>query len=281
MGQVVLLLVVKLASCAAALYIAYRVYWEATTGSSRRQFIKKHDCKPGKQLRNRDPVFGLDLIVWLWRGLRQHKMLEQDQGLFTRMRANTFAVKLVRLTLVITAEPENIKSVLSVNFNSWGIGRSRDILVPLLGKGIFSSDGDGWRHSRDRLRPIFVRSQLNDLSVLEFHVEHLIQAIPRDGSMVDLSKLFPRFTLDVATEVLFGESTNDLSPNSDRVHAEFIAALNRCNDVLGGNTDWGLLALLLPNPSYKRDCKLIHSQSTHLSPDLTTCTLSRSAPYHA
>jgi hypothetical protein len=98
--------------------------------------------------------------------------------------------------------------------------------------------------------------------MLEYHVGHLIQAVPRDGSTVDLAKLFPRFTLDVATELLFGESTNDLSPDSKGESADFIAAFNRCLDVLGGNTHWGIFAILLPNPWYKRDCKLIHSQSS-------------------
>jgi hypothetical protein len=78
--------------------------------------------------------------------------------------------------------------------------------------------------------------------------------------MVDLQKLFPCFTLDVATELLFGESMNSLSPNSKGKNVQFIAAFNRCLDVMGGNTDWGIFSLLIPNSGFKRDCKLIHGQ---------------------
>jgi cytochrome P450 len=258
------LLFLKLGLCSASFYAAYWVYWEITVGSVRRQFIKQHGCKPGKQVLNRDPILGLDLIFQFLRWRREHRILEQLQLLYTRLNRNTYVLKIMRQQLIFTTEVENIKTILSLNFDSWGIGKSREIMVPFLGRGIFSADGVHWRHSRDMLRPIFVRSQLNDVSMLEYHVKHIIQAIPRDGSTVDLQKLFTRLTLDIATELLFGESTNDLSSNSKGESAEFIAAFNRCLNVLGGNTDRGIFALLLPNPGYKRDCKLIHSQSTRL-----------------
>ena len=229
-------------------------------GKPRRQLIRQHGCEPGKQLRNWDPLLGLDLVFRYLRWLKEHKLLEQQQLLYDRLNSNTIILKLLLEPLVLTTEVENIKTILTLDFNSWGVGKTRRVVVPLLGEGIFSADGSGWRHSRDMLRPIFVRSQLNDLSMLEHHVEHLIQAIPRDHSTVDLQKLFFRLTLDIATELLFGESTNDLSPSSKNDNADFIAAFNRCLNVLGANTDWGILALLLPNPGYKRDCKLIHSQ---------------------
>jgi cytochrome P450 len=255
-----LLMLSKPGLCIASFYAAYWVYWEITVGTPRRHLSKQHGCKPAKKIRNRDPVFGLDLIFQYLRWLREHKVLEQQQLFYTRLNSNTVVIKIFRQPLVFTIEAENIKTILSQSFDSWGVGNSRQVVVPLLGEGIFSADGSRWRHSRDLLRPIFVRSQLNDLSMLESHVEHLIQAIPRDASTVDLQKLFPRFTLDVVTELLFGESTNDLSPDSKGENANFIAAFNRCLDVMGGNTDWGIFALLLPNPSFKRDCKLIHSQ---------------------
>ena len=257
-----LLLLSTLGIGAASFYAAYWVYWEITVGASRRQSIKDHGCKPAKAMQNRDPLFGLDLIFQYMRWFREHKVLEQQQLFYTRSNSNTLVVKILRQPVIFTTEVENIKTILAQSFDSWGVGNSRQTVVPLLGEGIFSADGTRWRHSRDMLRPIFVRSQLNDLSMLECHVEHLLQAIPRDGSTVNLQKLFPRFTLDVATELLFGESTNDLSPNSKGDSANFIAAFNRCLDVLGGNTGLGIFSLLLPNPWFKRDCKLIHSQST-------------------
>jgi hypothetical protein len=63
------------------------------------------------------------------------------------------------------------------------------------------------------IRPNFIRSQVADLDTFETHISHLIDAIPRDGSTVDLQELFFSLTMDSATEFLFGKSTNTLTPD--------------------------------------------------------------------
>ncbi len=62
------------------------------------------------------------------------------------------------------------------------------------------------------IRPNFTRAQVADLETFETHVGHLIDAIPRDGTTVDLQELFFSLTMDSATEFLFGKSTNTLVP---------------------------------------------------------------------
>jgi hypothetical protein len=174
-------------------------------------------------------------------------VLEQQQRFYTRVKSNTVVVKIFGQRLIFTIEAENIKTILSQNFDS----------------------GGNWTQSQTRCSAARRRdiqrwwkplAAFSWFAMLEGHVEHPIHAIPRDGATVDLQKPFPRFTLDVATELLFGESTNDLSPNSNGENVKFIAALNRCLDVMGGHTDWGIFSLLLPNPGFKRDCKLVHRQ---------------------
>ena len=60
------------------------------------------------------------------------------------------------------------------------------------------------------LRPSFAREQIADLATFERHIEQLYQLIPEDGSTVDLQDLFFRFTMDSATEFLFGQSVGSL-----------------------------------------------------------------------
>ena len=69
-----------------------------------------------------------------------------------------------------------------------------------------------------------------DLDMLEMHTRNSIQAIPRDGSMVDLGDLFLRFTADVTTDFLFSESTQSLD------HLESFKAtwMNACYDARTG-----------------------------------------------
>lgn len=262
MGHGVMASLAKLAICAAASYLAYWVYWEVKKGRPRRQIIKQNGCKPVKLLPSLDPFFGLDTLLGLLRWHKEHRSLSEQQQLFVRLNTKTVGIKILHERIILSIEPENLKTVLSLKFNSWGIGGSRRRIAKVLGEGIFCNDGLLWKHSREMLRPIFVRSQLNDLSMIERHVQNLIQAIPRDGSTIDLGTLFPRLTFDVATEVLFGESTNDLAPDSRRDNVDFIAAFDRCMNVLGGNTSRGIFGLFLPDYSFRRDCKFIHSQST-------------------
>src|ERR1700734_1835182 len=116
MGHEGLLWLVKLAVCAACFYTTYWVYWEITVGKSRRQLIRQYGCKPGKQLRNRDPLLGLDLIFQYLRWLKEHKLLEQQQLLYGRLNSNTIILKLLLQPLVLTTEVENIKTILSLDF---------------------------------------------------------------------------------------------------------------------------------------------------------------------
>lgn len=96
------------------------------------------------------------------------------------------------------------------------------------------------------LRPNFHRSQVADLDTFEVHIQHLIGAIPTDGSTVDLQELFFRLTIgmwhlvsakeasltdapqDSATGFLFGESTMCLAPGTNTVsNSRFAEKFNR------------------------------------------------------
>lgn len=65
------------------------------------------------------------------------------------------------------------------------------------------------------IRPNFTREQVADLEAFERHIQDLFSIIPRDGSTVDLQELFFRFTIDSATEFLFGRSVNSLRTTTE------------------------------------------------------------------
>ena len=181
------------------IYVIYHIHWEMTVGASRRRLIKQHGCKPVKRLPLKDRLFGIDFLWNNWTNLKNHTALESTQQNFIALKSNTTALNLLGQRVIATIEPENIKSVLATDFKSFELPSGRKkLLVPLLGEGIFTNNGASWQHSRDMLRPNFVRSQLvEDLAMFERHVDHLIHAIPKDGSIVDLQQLFFQFTLDL------------------------------------------------------------------------------------
>jgi cytochrome P450 len=157
-------------------------------------------------------------------------------------------------------EPENIKTMLATKFSDWELGsRRKAAFIPILGHGIFTTDGTAWEHSRAMLRPNFVRSQVGDLPTFEKHVSHLIDAIPRDGSTVDLQELFFRLTIDSATEFLFGSSTLCLAPGTEtHSTSQFADAFNYCTDAMGRHSRMGLIAKLIPEPEYRKNMKIVH-----------------------
>lgn len=113
---------------------------------------------------------------------------------------------------VVTIEPANIQAILATQFHDFETGHRRYLQMgPILGKSIFTSDGGFWEHSRALFRPHFSRENINDLEATEAAVVDLVKAIgPLDqggwSAGVDLQPLFFNFTLDTASEFLFGES---------------------------------------------------------------------------
>ncbi|KAJ4152841.1 hypothetical protein LMH87_009361 [Akanthomyces muscarius] len=188
---------------------------------ARARFAQLHGCRPVAKSLSKDPFLGLDALPGTIRSLVQHKMLEQNCELFNTY-GNTFTLKELHRKIILTIEPENIKTVLSLRFSDFGIGHRLAAFKPLLGEGIFDTDGDHWASSRALVRPSFTRDQLADLSSLECLFQDLVAVLPRDGqTVVDLQPLFFCYTLDSATEFLFGQSAGTLkTPPGQNIFAQ-------------------------------------------------------------
>ncbi|MCJ1384487.1 hypothetical protein MMC17_007604 [Xylographa soralifera] len=241
--------------------VLYYIYWELTVGASRRRMIKEHGCKPVVIWPSSDPLLGLDLFLSTRRALKEHRQLAKTRSRFAALGVNTFQIKILTQTVTVTIEPENLKAIQSLQFKQFGLGSRRiKSFTTFLGKGIFTTDGAAWSHSREMLRPNFTRNQVGDLATFDTHVNHLIAAIPRDGSTVDLQDLFFRLTIDSATEFLFGESTNCLAPGSSTVSArQFAESFMRGQESISKNARWGPLADLFVDSQFKKDCDFVHA----------------------
>lgn len=157
------------------------------------------------------------------------------------------------MVAITSCEPENVKTVLSLKFKDFELpGLRKRGFHPLFGKGIFTTDGAEWEHSRAMLRPNFTRSQVADLDMLEKHITNLIAAIPTDGSTIDLQNLFFDLTLDSATEFLFGESANTLTTQNT-----FSETFTYCTDTLGKFMRFGMTRV--PLKRYSRGLESIHA----------------------
>jgi cytochrome P450 len=158
---------------------------------------------------SKDPIFGLDNLYVTIQNVKEHKFLERGLARFNEL-GNTMATRRLFQTIIITRDPQNIKTILSLRFKDYGLGQRFKTFGSLLGHGIFTTDGEHWAQSRAMIRPNFVREQVADLAVFEAQMADLIELIPKDGSAVDLQDLFFSYTIDSATEFLFGQSVESL-----------------------------------------------------------------------
>ncbi|KAF2501584.1 cytochrome P450 [Lophium mytilinum] len=248
-----------LAACLIALVVASRIRLYLV----RRAFKKEHGCQPIQaKWPIKDPIFALDVMRTTFKRGREGKILEGAAERFRRMGCYTYKYANFTTPVISTAEPENIKTVLALRFKDYSLGMRKLAFTPLLGQGIFNADGETWAHSRHIIRPSFVRDQVADLNTFERHIAYLFKAIPHDGSTANIQELFFRFTIDSATEFLFGQSTNSLrvykpgaGPQEDAAFAEAFAIAQ--NDVVVRGR-LGNLAMLTRNKKAQQAIKVCH-----------------------
>ncbi|EAS33375.2 cytochrome P450 alkane hydroxylase [Coccidioides immitis RS] len=246
-----------LALGAAACFLLYQVYLYLTLGLARRKFIQQNGCRPPPAYPHKDPILGLD---WALKGMKYSRSRTFLQGTQKRFRehGNTHSLNVIGKPAIATCDPENIKATLATKFQDFDLSTVRKRLFqPLFGKGIFTTDGAEWEHSRAMLRPNFVRSQVADLDMIERHLKNLFKEIPTDGSTVDLQDLFFDLTLDTATEFLFGESAYTLTKKDMGSGERFSDIFTYCTAVIG---QWARLGIFLgiPDRRYHRYAAGVH-----------------------
>ncbi|KAH8708660.1 Cytochrome P450 52A13 [Beauveria bassiana] len=186
-------------------------------------FARKLGCKPAHVRRSKLPL-GLDNVLRMAKAAKNQELQNDDQLVHQEMGCpSTWVQNFLGFWCHTTVDPENIKAILATQFKDFEMGPFRtDTLSPLLGHGIFTSNGKEWQHHRALLRPQFTRNQISSLELEEVHIQHLFGRFHHgaDGSWtspIDLGPLFFNLTLDSATEFLFGQSVDSQlldSPNA-------------------------------------------------------------------
>ncbi|KAL4976053.1 cytochrome P450 [Aspergillus desertorum] len=177
----------------------------------RRRNAKRRGCQP--PARAPSGLFGIPPFLDLAKAIREGRIVEVITQKYVEY-GWTFEQSILGRSGISTIEPENLKALLATQFNDFLLGNRERELGPLLGQGIFTLDGAGWSHSRALLRPQFTRDQVADLDLMKSHVSRLIDLVPKDGSAVDIQRLFFLMTLDSSTHFLFGESVHSMDEDS-------------------------------------------------------------------
>ncbi|KAK7191536.1 hypothetical protein DPSP01_011053 [Paraphaeosphaeria sporulosa] len=242
--------------------LSYIVFSRVQLYLNRRNFISQHGCEPCPKRYNKEPILGWDVIKENIVNKNERKMLERNQERFRQMGVNTYLTRMLHMPMITTCEPENIKTILSLRFKDYSFGNRYLAFAPLLGDGIFNSDGEKWQNSRHLLRPNFARDQIADLEAFDRHFKLMLKHIPRDGSTVDLQDLFFKLTIDSATEFLFNHSTDSLRMSEDDTENEdaiFARAFQFAQDDILTRLRWNALNFLRSNKEGEDALKICHT----------------------
>ncbi|KAJ3515203.1 hypothetical protein NLJ89_g1903 [Agrocybe chaxingu] len=127
----------------------------------------------------------------------------------------TYRMNMLSTTAIFTDDPEFIKTMLATQFDAFEKGPLfREQMESLLGTGVFNADGQMWKFHRSLTRPFFTRERLSDFDIYDRNAETALTLARQrlaQGHSVNFQDLFGRFTLDSATEFLFGHSVDSLS----------------------------------------------------------------------
>lgn len=137
-------LVVILVAC----LLAYFIIAKVVSSIEGYRFARANGCKEPAKYPQSERIIGYANFKEQVAMSKAKMMLPTGLKRFREIGRNTYSIVSMGQKLVATIEPENIKAILATNFNDFGIGLRMRAFGPLLGQGIFTSDGAIWEHSR-------------------------------------------------------------------------------------------------------------------------------------
>ncbi|KAH9834523.1 cytochrome P450 [Rhodofomes roseus] len=117
--------------------------------------------------------------------------------------------------MYITCDPNVIKTILATEFDNYVKGETfSGFMSPLLGTGVFNSDGESVIvFHRAMTRPFFSKDKISHFELFDKRADLAIKKMChrfRSGAAIDFQDLVSRFTLDSASEFLFGFCVDSL-----------------------------------------------------------------------
>ncbi|KAH6672294.1 cytochrome P450 [Halenospora varia] len=218
---------IELTNTRAALLTLFLGYWIYIYVRDWRQdnidnaYAQEHGCKAAQcTLPYRWPL-GLDIMKAQYDALVSgHLLAGQIEWWDADGMGKTFRVKLLGAVGYVTHDPQNLETILSTRFEDYTVGARREGLFPMIGEGIFTQDGNPWKHSRELLRRQFARIQYQDLKAFDGPINDLLGGLRRSSGIVDLQPLFFAFTQATTTSLLFGEPFTGFDPADHEIFSE-------------------------------------------------------------
>lgn len=249
--------------CIVALVVYYSwIEYLVVTISRRKTIRQQYGCKPPPA--HRHPafdIFGLHEVKETMRAFESKTVISRQIAQFEEY-GTTFSSKLFGTSVINTADPENVREVLSTSVGKYSIGaRRQSAFAPLVGQSLFQVEGSRWKRARTIYRSCLTKSQMEDVGLFEKHVQKLLDVLVRhgqNGQVVNLGDWFPRLTADVATDSFFGLSIGSLIGSEKfRQDEGFLQAMNHAQ--VGCERRWkiGVFANLFPHKGFRKSLRRV------------------------
>ncbi|KAK2450217.1 cytochrome P450 704C1 [Trifolium repens] len=138
---------------------------------------------------------------------------------------------------VYTSNPANIEHILLTNFSNYGkVWYHHGVLEDLLGDGIFTVDGEQWRHQRKSASYQFSTKLLREFSSSVFKssavkLAGIVSEAAISNNIIELQDLFMKSTLDSVFKIILGVEL-DTMWGTYREGAEFSIAYNAASEAI-------------------------------------------------
>jgi cytochrome P450 len=162
-------------------------------------------------------------------------------------------VALGPMTTTLVSDPDLVEDILVTRSRQFIKDQFlRTQLVPVLGQGLLSSEGDFWRRQRRLAQPAFHRDRIAGYG--DIMVEHATRLAARwhDGEERDVHKDMMRLTLEIVAQALFGANVGD---HADDVGEALEAVLDLVADPLGIFFPWSRDLPLPKKRAFERGVK--------------------------
>ncbi|KAH6783020.1 cytochrome P450 [Perilla frutescens var. hirtella] len=122
---------------------------------------------------------------------------------------------------IYTSDPANIEYFLKTNFANYGKGSfHHDILEGLLGDGIFTVDGERWKHQRKMSSYEFSTRNLREFSSGVFKnnaakLAHIVSQSASSNQIIEIQDLFMKSSMDSVFKVVLGVDLESMSGTNE------------------------------------------------------------------
>ncbi len=153
-----------------------------------------------------------------------------------KAHGDVFGLPMGPRTVVAITHPDHFRHVLKTRRDNYVKLASYDVLRPLIGDGLVTSNGEKWGKNRRLANPAFLRSNVERLvplmSAAAMRAVDRWRRRPDPHAPLDMAVEMTRLTLEVAASTLFDVDLTDASNRSQEAFADALHRLSqRSNQV--------------------------------------------------